>query len=112
MALGINYIYSKVLSRRDRKDMLAHMQACWRAWESTPAGVYHLKEDAARLGQPGREYSHLSMSLLGLESAAFLPPQDPRVVYVTSLMRRTYAIVGGPGCRFRADVCMRFLRVQ
>ena len=55
--------------------MVTFMQACWREWESHPHGVFHFKEDAARLGQPAREYNHMTLSWPQTLKAAWLPPQ-------------------------------------
>ena len=38
-------------------------------------GVYHLTEDGARLGQPAKEYLHVTLLFPGGQ-AAYLPPQE------------------------------------
>ena len=72
----VNTVGRWSLSRRDRREMLIHMAACWRRWSEVPSGLFHIKEDAARLGQPAREYNHSALAWPLTREAAYLPPQD------------------------------------
>ena len=69
-------VHRHVVQKYDRELMHAIQQAGWRTYSLCGTGVFHFKEDGARLGQPAKEFEHSVLCFPGSELATFLPGQD------------------------------------
>ena len=55
--------------------MQALMKAAWRIWPQENS-VFHVKEDGARLGQPGKEFTICKITLGSTQQAIFGVPTE------------------------------------
>ena len=57
------------------REMQAIMKAGWRIWPQQ-SDVFHVKEDGARLGQPGKETSVMKITFGGSMLSLFAVPME------------------------------------
>ena len=70
-----NGVNTWALRRRDLKAMEELQRAGWRRFDEVQVGVFHMKEDGARLGQPAKDYSISVLYWPRTTEATVLPPQ-------------------------------------
>ena len=76
-AAALDGMERETIRRDDRREPMALRTAAWRHFsEAEAGGVWHLKEDAARIGQPAQDCSHSVLCWPHSKCALFLPPQD------------------------------------